>query len=76
MPLGRRALRSGYQSLIIVAALIGAPDAQRYGVPPVNAGRVDMPTSCKGEAQAEFERGAALLHSFWYDEARHAFTAA
>ena len=33
-------------------------------------GSVSFPTSTKNAvAQAEFERGVAALHSFWYDEA-------
>lgn len=32
-------------------------------------GSVRFPTSCTPAAQKTFERGVALLHSFWYDEA-------
>lgn len=39
-------------------------------------GQVSFPTSCSPVAQAEFERGVALLHSFWFAPAREAFTAA
>jgi tetratricopeptide (TPR) repeat protein len=38
-------------------------------------GSVHFPTSCTPAAQQEFERAAALLHSFWYEEAVRAFTA-
>src|SRR4030095_14928334 len=40
------------------------------------AGTVDFPMSCKPAAQPEFTRGVALLHSFFYEEARRSFTAA
>ena len=40
------------------------------------AGTVDFPVSCKPAAQPEFIRGVALLHSFFYEEARRSFTAA
>ena len=40
-----------------------------------SAGAVDFPTSCKAAVQAEFVRGVALLHSFFYEEARRIFTA-
>lgn len=46
---------------------------QRYTPPPTDVGRVAMPTSCAAEAQGHVERGVALLHSFWYEEARRAF---
>lgn len=38
-------------------------------------GTVDFPTSCSAEVQPEFLRGVALLHSFFYSEARRVFTA-
>jgi len=38
------------------------------------AGTVDFPVSCAPAAQAEFIRGVALLHSFFYEEARRIFT--
>src|SRR5438094_5191022 len=38
------------------------------------AGKVDFPISCTPAVQSEFARGAALLHSFFYEEARRIFT--
>src|SRR5438874_4214362 len=38
------------------------------------AGTVDFPVSCAPAARAEFIRGVALLHSFFYEEARRIFT--
>jgi predicted Zn-dependent protease len=37
-------------------------------------GNVSFPTSCEPAAQSEFARGVALLHSFFYEEARRVFT--
>ena len=37
-------------------------------------GTVRFPTSCDPAVQKEFERGVALLHSFFYEEARRVFT--
>jgi len=37
-------------------------------------GTVDFPVSCAPAVQAEFTRGVALLHSFFYEEARRIFT--
>src|SRR6266550_8911292 len=31
-------------------------------------GKVSFPTSCDPKVQAQFERGVAMLHSFWYSE--------
>lgn len=36
-------------------------------------GRVDFSVSCAPEVGPQFERGVALLHDFWYDEAQRQF---
>jgi tetratricopeptide (TPR) repeat protein len=38
-------------------------------------GAVDFPVTCAPAARPEFVRGVALLHSFFYEEARRIFTA-
>src|SRR5213593_909397 len=38
------------------------------------AGKVDFPITCAPSVQSEFSRGVALLHSFFYEEARRVFT--
>jgi tetratricopeptide (TPR) repeat protein len=38
------------------------------------AGKVNFPTTCAPSVQSEFSRGVALLHSFFYEEARRVFT--
>jgi hypothetical protein len=45
------------------------------GRPPETLGKVSFPTSCDAKVQAQFERGVALLHSFWFAEGLKAFTA-
>jgi hypothetical protein len=45
------------------------------GKPPERLGRVVFATTCDPRAQVRFERGLALLHSFWYEEAGQAFRA-
>ena len=37
-------------------------------------GKVTFPITCTPEAQSDFARGVALLHSFFYEEARRVFT--
>jgi tetratricopeptide (TPR) repeat protein len=39
------------------------------------AGKIEFPISTGAGIQPEFERGVALLHSFFYEEARRIFTA-
>jgi tetratricopeptide (TPR) repeat protein len=36
-------------------------------------GTVNFPVSCSAAVQKPFERGVALLHSFWYEEAQKEF---
>src|SRR6266704_2626903 len=65
-----------------LAVLIGgltAFGAKKSAVPEPGdlraAGTVDFPVSCAPDARPEFVRGVALLHSFFYEEARRIFTA-
>ncbi len=46
---------------------------QAVGRPPEQLGKVNFPTSCDPKVRAQFERGVALLHSFWFPEGRKAF---
>ena len=41
--------------------------------PSERVGTVDFPVSCAASVRARFNRGVALLHDFWYDEARAQF---
>src|ERR1700730_4628046 len=36
---------------------------------PAQLGTVHFPVSCSAAVQKSFDRGVALLHSFWYEEA-------
>jgi tetratricopeptide (TPR) repeat protein len=38
-------------------------------------GKVTFPTSCDSRVQAQFERGVAMLHSYWFAEAPKVFNA-
>jgi len=64
-----------------LAVLIGGLTALGAATPVVpepgdlrTAGTVDFPVSCTPAVQEEFTRGVALLHSFFYEEARRIFT--
>jgi tetratricopeptide (TPR) repeat protein len=60
--------------LILCAALAAAQeDHSQHQHPVAGLGTVDFPTSCNATAQRSISRGAALLHSFGYEEARIAF---
>jgi tetratricopeptide (TPR) repeat protein len=62
----------------IVAVALGGWMLAATGGPLVDLGKVgtvSLPTSCKKAVQKDFDRSMALLHSFFYEEARIAFRA-
>jgi tetratricopeptide (TPR) repeat protein len=76
-----RSFRTFVGGAPFVAVLIGALtafSAETTVVPEPGdlraAGTVDFPVSCTPAVRAEFVRGVALLHSFFYEEARRIFT--
>jgi len=74
-------MRTTVLALAVCAALAmtdAAPASTASGSPSLGdlgkVGTVVFPTSCDPAVQPEFERGVALLHSFFYEEARRVFT--
>ena len=65
---------SGALSLILVAPA-RAQEHEHGGAHGEQLGRVVFATSCRPDAQAQFERAMALLHSFWWEEGARAFRA-
>src|SRR5712692_4371236 len=63
---------SGALSLILVAPL-RAQEHEHGGAHGEQLGRVVFATSCRPDAQVQFERAMALLHSFWWEEGARAF---
>src|SRR6266850_1255966 len=58
----------------VVFALICAVALPRPGLSePEKLGKVVFPTSCDSTVQVQFERGVAMLHSYWFTEARKVF---
>lgn len=69
--MARISLRSALLASALAASLAPtALHAQAIG----KVGDVGFPVSCSAEAQQQFTRAVALLHSFWYEEAVKAFT--
>ena len=64
-------------SLLIVAPILYSPlfaqEEHHHAQPLEKIGTISFPTTCKDSVQKEFERGVALLHSFWYEEAEKRF---
>jgi tetratricopeptide (TPR) repeat protein len=60
-------------ALLCPAAI--ADDGPHHHDPGEQLGAVSFPVSCAPAVQAPFNRGVALLHSFWYEEAEKQFAA-
>ena len=67
---------AGIAILLFVSQPLAAQIEQHehHGPAAERLGTVSFPISCSSDAQARFTRAAALLHSFWYEEAEKAFT--
>jgi len=60
--------------LTMFASLIGAAlSCSALAQQDEKLGQVSFPTSCDPKVQAEFERGLAMLHSYWFSYARKTF---
>jgi tetratricopeptide (TPR) repeat protein len=62
-------MKTSIASFVFAAALAAAIPA--YGAEQL--GKVNFPTSCDPAVQQQFERGVAMLHSFWYSAAEKTF---
>jgi tetratricopeptide (TPR) repeat protein len=62
-------MKSSIATFVTIAALSAAIPA--HGAEQL--GKVNFPTSCDPKVQVQFERGVAMLHSFWYSAAEKTF---
>src|SRR6266566_9388957 len=75
-------LRSGSARTVCFIALVSTlfvlRNAQSATAPEPGdlrgVGKVTFPINCAPDVQSDFDRGVALLHSFFYEEARRVFT--
>jgi tetratricopeptide (TPR) repeat protein len=70
-------MRKNVFSLSLASLLISFPllaqEGHKHTEPLEKIGKVSFPITCDQSVQKEFERGLALLHSFWYEEAQKSF---
>jgi len=60
--------------LLLFAIPVVADEGQHHeDLSPEQLGTVHFRVSCTALAQKSFERGVALLHSFWYEEGEKQF---
>jgi tetratricopeptide (TPR) repeat protein len=59
--------------LMLVAGVIAALSSGASAQQDEKLGKLSFPTSCDPKVQAEFERGVAMIHSYWFLIARRTF---
>src|SRR5215471_14790968 len=59
--------------LILAAGITAALTCSAFAQQDEKLGKVTFPTSCDPKVQAEFERGVAMIHSYWFLIARRTF---
>ncbi|HSE85409.1 MAG TPA: hypothetical protein VLJ79_04230 [Candidatus Binatia bacterium] len=59
--------------LLIVLTFLSAPAGIAQEKVTEQLGKVTFPTSCDPKVQAQFERGVAMLHSYWFTEGGKVF---
>jgi tetratricopeptide (TPR) repeat protein len=59
--------------LLILVLPVLADEGHHHSMTAEELGTVHFQTSCSPKVEAEFNRGVALLHSFWYEEAEKTF---
>ena len=64
-----KSIRATMLATAMMVALTGNALAQQ----DEKLGKLSFPTSCDPKVQAEFERGVAMIHSYWFTIARRTF---
>jgi len=59
--------------LILAAGITAALGCSAFGQQDEKLGKLSFPSSCDPTVQAEFERGVAMIHSYWFTYARRTF---
>ena len=67
------ALLFAFAALPFCARAGGDPPGAAQAFPGERLGKVSFSVSCSPPVRAQFSRGVALLHDFWYEEARPQF---
>ena len=60
-------------ALFVTSALADDEGRHHEEMTEAQVGTVHFPISCSASVQKSFERGVAMLHSFWYEEAEKQF---
>src|SRR5947207_13801197 len=68
--MNKQARRILFVAGLVTAAITGSAFGQQQ---EERLGTLSFPTSCDPKVQAEFERGVAMIHSYWFLVARRVF---
>src|SRR5437763_10927291 len=68
--MNKQARRIFFVAGLVTAAITGSGFGQQQ---EEKLGKLSFSTSCDPKVQAEFERGVAMIHSYWFLVARRAF---
>ena len=69
----RRSIFALLIALLFACSAVADDEHHHEDLSPEQLGTVHFPVSCAASVQKPFERGVALLHSFWYEEAEKQF---
>lgn len=58
---------------VVVAFILAVLSGNAFGQQDERLGRLTFPTSCDPKVQGDFERGVAMIHSYWFLIARRTF---
>jgi hypothetical protein len=61
-----------FAALVVISCMLSARAQEKSGGEE-KLGKVHFPVSCTADAQQQFDRAVAMLHSFWYSRAATAF---
>jgi tetratricopeptide (TPR) repeat protein len=62
-----------WRLIVIVGLVTTALSSSALAQQDQKLGKLSFPTSCDPKVQAEFERGVAMIHSYWFVIARRTF---
>ena len=61
------------RAMILASVMMVAANGSAFAQQDERLGKLNFPTSCDPKVQAEFERGVAMIHSYWFLIARRTF---
>jgi len=61
------------RATLVVALILTVLNCKAFGQQDERLGKLSFPTSCDQKVQGDFERGVAMIHSYWFLIARRTF---